>query len=270
MVIVKVPVNDLIAVFTKMYRERWKYEWGRHEQGCVDCSGAFVYAFKQFGIAYPNGSNAIARNYIVGKMLPVSEAKPGMAAFKYKEAGENGYALPDKYKIGGGSYNGDLRDYYHIGLVDEDTRYVLNAKGTSYGFCRDEMTGKHGWDCVAELKYVDYGKAEESGDRMDARVVLPAGASGSSVNMRKKASKTADVVEKVPVGAKIDVISDQGQWCEIDYNGKVGYMMSNYVEYDGQGGESETLTAKEQAQIDQALKTIEEQIEIIGSITGRG
>ena len=266
-----VPVNDLIEVFQTMYEEHWKYEWGHHEYGCVDCSGAFVYAFQQFGISYPNGSNNIARNYTVGKLLPISEAEPGMAAFKAKEPGEDGYDLPDKYKIGGNAYNGDLKDYYHIGLVDIDPKYVLNAKGTKYGFCRDALTEKNGWDYVAELKYVDYEAGGESGgEKMKARVVLPAGATGSTVNMRKSASKSADIVCKVPVGAEIDVISDQGQWCEIDYDGRVGYMMSNYIEYDGQDGETETLTPENQERIDQALKTIEEQIEIIGSITGRG
>ena len=250
-----------------MYQEHWRYEWGHHEEGCVDCSGAFVYAFSQFGISYPNGSNAIARKYIVGKMLPISQAKPGMAAFKVHPPGEKGFDLPDKYKINGSAYNGDLNDYYHIGLVDTDPQYVLNAKGTNYGFCRDRLTESNGWDYVAELKHVDYG--EESGERVEARVVLPAGATGNTVNMRKSASKNADIVYKVPVGAEIDVISDQGQWCEIDYDGRIGYMMSNYLEYAGQGGES-TLTSDEQDKIDKALKVIEEQIEIIGSIVGRG
>ena len=132
-----IPVKSLIELFQTMYREHWRYEWGQHREGCVDCSGAFVYAFEQFGRSLPNGSNAIARGYIVGKMLPVSQAKPGMAAFKAKDPGEEGYALPEKYRKGP-----DLRDYYHIGLVDEDPRYVLNAKGTNYGFCKDKLTEK--------------------------------------------------------------------------------------------------------------------------------
>lgn len=269
MVIINVPVNDLIKVFQRMHKEHWDYDWSGDEEGLVGCAGAFAYAFRQFGISYPKGSNNIARNFIIGKMLPISAAKPGMAAFKVHLPGEEGYDLPDKYKIGGSAYNGDLKDYYHIGLIDTDPKYVLNAKGKDYGFCRDALTGKNGWDYVAELKYVDYEK-KESGDRVDAIVVLPSGATGSTVNMRKSPSKSADIVCKVPVGSDIDVISDQGQWCEIDYGGRVGYMMSNYIEYDGQSGETETLTAEDQARIDQALKTIEEQVEIIGSITGRG
>ena len=58
-----VKAQELIGVFQTMWKERWKYTWSAAEKGNVDCSGAFVYAFKQFGISYPHGSNAIARQY---------------------------------------------------------------------------------------------------------------------------------------------------------------------------------------------------------------
>lgn len=257
-----VPVDKLIEQFQTMYRQHWPYVWGKAEEGCVDCSGAFVYAFRKFGIYYPHGSNAIARNYTVGGMLPISQAKPGMAAFKVREPGEDGYALPDKYK--GGS---DLNDYYHIGLVDTDTRYVLNAKGEKSGFCRDQLTGKNGWDCVAYLKDVDY---QEDMEMAQARVVLPTGATGNTVNMRKTASTGSAIVERVPVGSVVDVISDAGQWCKIDYDGKVGYMMSNYLEYEGQADETETLTEDQLDQIRSALTAIENACDLISSIVGRG
>ena len=115
----------------------------------MDCSGAFVYAFRLLGNrSIAHGSNAIARKYVV-EMLPVSMAKPGMAAFKARVSGDEGYDLPERYRQNGVSYTGDLNDYYHIGLVDSDARYVLNAKGTNYGFSRDPLNGKHGWDYVA-------------------------------------------------------------------------------------------------------------------------
>lgn len=267
-----VTAADLISVFQQMYAEHWRYEWGHSEKGCVDCSGAFCYAFRLFGISYPNGSNAIARRFTVGGLLPISQAEPGMAAFKAKEPGEKGYDLPEKYRAGGSAYNGDLRDYYHIGLVDADADFVLNAKGTSYGFSRDRLKG-NGWDFVARLKDVDYGGQEME----QARVVLPTGATGSTVNMRRVPSRTSDIIARVPVGAEVQVTGDSGQWCQVEYNGKGGYMMSNYLEYLGQSGESGAITPDQYDQIDKALaqieayaKAISEQVELIGSITGRG
>lgn len=254
-----VPVHKLIELFQQMYREHWKYEWGKSEVGCVDCSGAFVYAFRQFGISFPHGSNAIARNYTVGGMLPVSQAKPGMAAFKAHPPGEKGYDLPEKYKD-----SGDLNDYYHIGLVDNDPAYVLNAKGTQYGFFRDKISS--GWDYVAYLKDVDYG--EEGKIEMDMTVVLPSGAKGNTVNLREKMDKNSGIVTRVPVGAVVTLLDDFGAWCFVRYENKTGYMMSNYLEYSGQDGES--INQEQYDQINNALKIIQEQTELIGTIIGRG
>ena len=69
----------------------------------------------------------------------------------------------------------------------------------------------------------------------------------------------------------MDVIQDKGEWCYIQYNGKTGYMMSNYLEYEGQGGESGGhLSPEEIAEIQKALKDIENATETIGRIVGRG
>lgn len=271
-----VKAADLIAVFQRMYRERWPYEWGQHREGCVDCSGAFTYAFSLFHMSVPNGSNAIARRYTVGGMLPISMAHPGMAAFKAKTPEEPGYDLPSKYRDGGKQYTGDLTDYYHIGLVDDDPHYVLNAKGTQYGFCRDELTAKNGWDFVACLQGVDYGSEQEE-DHMLAKVVLPEGKSGTTVNMRKGASASNAIIARVPVGTIVEMDQDMGQWCRIVYNGQPGYMQSNYLEYAGQGDETDLITAEQLAQIENALQRLEEcrdiiqeQIDKIGAIVGRG
>lgn len=270
-----VQVDSLIRLFQKMYKEHWSYIWGEAREGCVDCSGAFDYAFEKLhGLNYPHGSNSIARKFTVGGLLPVSEAKPGMAAFKAYAPGENGYDLPDKFFPGGSSYNGDMNDYYHIGLVDEDPKWVLNAKGTKYGFCRDAITGKNGWDFVAYLKGVDYNNsAEEKGETVmqEAHVVLPSGASGSTVNLRKTDEKSSTVIAKVPVGSEVQVTMDLGLWCQIVWDGKTGYMMSNYIEYDDQSDETDTkITPEDHRKIDIALKEIERQIDVIGAIIGRG
>ena len=257
-----VPVQELINIFSTMYKEHWDYVAGAAQKGEVDCSGAFTYAFKQFKINCPHGSNAIARRYIVGGLKPISEAQPGMAAFKVRAPGEKGYNLPEKYRMGGSDYTGDLNDYYHIGLVDDDPRYVLNAKGTNYGFCRDRISD--GWDYVGYLTGVEYKKGEEDMEYM--KVVLPAGAAGSTVNLRKDSNKNSAILYKVPVGSIVGLFSDSGKWCNVVYDGYDGYMMSNYLEYVGQ----DDVCSDDTKRIEDALKAIQEQVELIGSIIGRG
>ena len=103
-----------------------------------------------------------------------------------------------------------------------------------------------------------------------ARVVLPAGAVGTTVNMRVDARKSSAVVARVPVGSEVRIISDAGEWCGIGYGDKNGWMMSNYLEYPNQDGESESISAEDREALEAALKQAEEALDKISSILGRG
>ena len=218
----KIPAAKLIALFRRMYDEHWPYVLGAAREGCVDCSGAFVWAYRQFGQSIAHGSNAIARNYVRG-LLPVSQAVPGMAAFKRKEPGQPGYDLPEKYK--GGK---DLSDYYHIGLVDEGG-YVLNAQGTKAGFTRTPISK---WSCVGYLKAVDYN---QGGSTMQMIVTA---ANGEPVRVRKQPSTSAETVARLHVGQTVEAGEDTNGWRPISWDGGNGYMMSKFLTETGSGASS--------------------------------
>lgn len=263
-----IKAEELIACFNQMLAERWGYipntsgqEWTQKEQDVtndvivekygqqwvghrvVDCSGAFVCAYKQYGLGIYHGSNRIARKYVV-ELLHISFAEPGMAAFKIRKPGDKYYDLPSEYKK-----TGDLNDYYHIGLVDTDGKHVINAQSTQTGVVRSSLSD---FGCVAKLKAVEYPEKEEQHmEYAKATVVLPAGSKGSTVNMREGPGTNYGIMTKVPVGWVVEVISDQGQWCKIQYNDKTGWMQSNYLEYDGQTDETgqDELTNDQQRKI---------------------
>ena len=167
----------------------------------------------------------------------------------------------------------------HTGLVE----YVEGNKvHTIEGNC-DGGVRRRSYDLnatrIAGYGHPDWTIMEEEGetDMEQAKVVLPSGASGSTVNMRKQPSKSAELREQVPVGSTVEVIEDQGQWCKVAYNGKIGWMMSNYLEYLNQDGQPDTdangvvtLTAEEVMAISEALTTAQNIIDTIGSIIGRG
>ena len=185
--------NELMKVFETMLSEHWKYTAGAAEKGNVDCSGAFVYAYKQFGKSIYHGSNRIARVEVV-ELLPISEAKPGMAAFKTRNPGDSRYNLPSSYQKGAKYYNGDLRDFYHIGLVSERGT-VLNAQSSATGFVESKIDS---WTCVAYLKQVDYGDDAANDSTVDSAVddntakeSIPAvvtAETGKTVNLRATGS----------------------------------------------------------------------------------
>lgn len=151
-----VSVSAIIKEFRVMYEEDWKYVNGGSSYGSVDCQGAFKYVYKKYGESNGwRGSNDMARNWIVGSLIPLSRAtlSPGMAVFRVASTNAN---LDSRYKPGGSAYNGDVRDYHHIGLVDEDTKYMLHASGTRENFARSKVNSSEE-TYVAYLKGIDYG-----------------------------------------------------------------------------------------------------------------
>lgn len=235
----KIPVSLLINDFKRMLSERWAYGT-EIKAGQVDCSGAFVWSYKQHGHSIYHGSNRMAR-VEVEKLIPIKDAKitPGMAAFKHRKPGDSGYALPASYKTGGAYYNGDLNDYYHVGLIDEDTARVLNAQSASTGFVASPIT--QNWSHVAYLNQIDYGSDnilsenddniiydENENNTVTTAVVYAE--TGSTVKMRASASTTERLWWPVPIGSEVLVRGEaDGEWTPIAWGGHQGYMMTVFL-----------------------------------------
>lgn len=210
---VGIKASSLLEIFEQMYKEHWSYVWGSARKGCVDCSGAFVYAYKQFGKSIYHGSNRIARKY-VGTLQSIDKARPCWAAFKWKKDG-----APSDYTDGKGNF-------YHIGLVDATGKNVLNAKGTNSGFCLDEIDT---WDYVAPLNAVDYSEIIV-GNIITTTVLYKATVTtqGGSLNFRKTANGTK--IGTIPNGTIVDVLNDDNSsWWQVQYNNKVGYVSTEYL-----------------------------------------
>jgi hypothetical protein len=261
-----IKATDLIADFRRMYDEHWRYVWGSAEKGCVDCSGAFAYAYRQHGASIAHGSNTIARSYVKG-LMPVTAAVPGMAAFKIREPGNPKYALPAKFRKGGAAYNGDLNDYYHIGLVDETGKYVLNAQGTNAGFTRTKIGL---WGAVGYLKAVEYPTEQKKGVKPMQKMVVTA----KDVAVRKGDSTEAMVIKRLPKGTVVDAFDDIGGWREIMYQGIDGWMMSKFLapadESDPAQAYVRTLTAEELQKLQQLREQMVAGTEFLKTIVGVG
>ena len=209
--------------------KKYGSQWIGHR--VEDCSGAFVRAYKAHGLSIYHGSNRIARVY-VRQLLPISEAKPGMAAFKRRLPGAEYYDLPSEYKPGGRYYNGDLADYYHVGLVAEDPRSVINAQGTQAGVVKSWIS--YGWHAVAYLKDVQYNEKQEGEDEKMGNAVIVS-ANGGPVNLRQAPSKQAALVNRLSAGTPVDVVKtvtaeDGSEWCYITSMRGSGYVMAQFVE----------------------------------------
>lgn len=222
----KISVSALIADFQLMLREKWAYAWGACKRGEVDCAGAFAWTFKQHGRSVYQGSNRMAR-VEVERLIPIADATlaPGMAAFKCRAPGEKGYDLKACYKAGGEHFNGDLNDYYHVGLIDEDVARVLNARGSATGFVASPAS--QGWSHVGYLRQVDYGAAAVVTSSATATVTA---ANGLPVKLRDKPSESCRSWVEVPVGTVVTLRGpDMGGWTPVRCGTREGYMMTKFL-----------------------------------------
>lgn len=226
-------VNEFLSYVAQIEAEDPKYKLGHSgDDGYCDCIGLVIGALERGGIKWPgiHGTNWAIRNMVTGltKVIGTADFEPGMLVFKNREPGEKGYALPDRYDD-----DPDQRDYYHVGVVrtSQPTRIVHCT--TPGGMKEDTRLGAWAW--VARLKGVEYEATEKPADVPSViGTAIVTAQSGNTVNMRDKASRSGAIITRVPVGAEVDVVSNDGEWARIRYPVE-GYMMSEYLKEGGVG-----------------------------------
>lgn len=206
--------DDLIDIFERMLSEHWAYKLGAAREGCVDCSGAFVFAYEQLGgPAIVHGSNSILRQSM-GRLFPMSAAQPGYAAVKIR--------LWSDAEAGNRWHGQTPGDCYHIGLVGRDGK-ILNAQGTKNGFVESDPGT---WDGCAPLLDVNYGEEME-----DENVLYQAKVVTKEDPLRVRRSPiSGDVIGNIPRGALVSVLADSGDgWPRVRYGEWVGYASGEFL-----------------------------------------
>ena len=217
----KIPVNELISCFERMRDEHWDYCLNSAREGCVDCSGAFVWAYKQFNKTILHGSNSIAR-LSVGDLLPISSARPGMAVVKVKDWTDD----DDTNRW----YDSEPGNVYHIGLVIQNgsEMNVIEAKSAKWGVVQSKLDSK--WKFVAYLDDVDYTQKMEE-VVMEYKYTGSIHLTSGYVHLRAQPNVTSKSIAKLYHGEPVEIgDSSQPNWYAIkDESGNEGYVYSKYV-----------------------------------------
>lgn len=200
-------------------------KWGKRWIGkrVADCSGLFVWAFKQLGGYMYHGSNTMFKKYSTSK---------GKLEKGKRDDGE-------QLKIGSAVYKYSASDgYHHVGLyTGNDT--VIQAKGTYYGVVTSNISE---WDCWSELIGVNYDCNDEDEKEkilMKAKVTTTSG----SLNLRKEKSTSSQKICSIPNGSIVDVYDNSGDWWRIEYELDQGYAMAKYLTLQS---EAVTISSLEQ------------------------
>ena len=187
----------------------------------------FVKMYRDQGAKIYHGSNTIFREYCseTGKITSARDLQVGMAVFKCKP-----WTDADKGNKWYGTEPGNLS---HIGFVTSVNPLEI-THCTSPVAKTDSTIGK--WAYWGKLKDVDYGGSPSPEPGPDpeptpvTKTMYVYAENGKPVNMRRKASKQAELVERVPVGASVIWQKDDGNgWAYVKYHGFVGWMMDCYL-----------------------------------------
>ena len=158
-----IKASDLIKLFQLALDEKWGYIWGQRGQTwtqvkqdaatrdmtvkygqkwvgrrVADCSGLFVWAFKELGGSIYHGSNTMWKKYTTNKgtLTGDMDIRPGTAVFTVGDDGVRGHV---GLYIGGG--------------------VCIEAKGTAYGVVTSQLSR---WDEWGELVGVEYDLTADS------------------------------------------------------------------------------------------------------------
>lgn len=245
-----ITVAAFLASLQAIADSRPRYRLGGSgADGTCDCIGLIIGAIRRAGGAWTgsHGSNWAARNAMAA-MARTPPLELGLLLYKAREPGSAKNRLPAGY-----AGHPDQRDYYHVGVVTSISplriTHCTSWTGGS-GIKVDAALGE--WRYGGRAKGIDYdGKGKEGVNTVEtARVEAR---SGSSVRMRKSPGLQAVALANVPVGARVEVLRRDGEWAQISYLGKTGWMLGAFL----RGAEQDPAPEAENLTPDTVTLTLE-------------
>lgn len=241
-----VNVREFIVRVEEIAAEGPSYRHGgTGADGTCDCIGLIIGAIRRAGGRWvgTHGSNYAARSEVVSleRISSANQLTVGDAVFKAYEPSERGYELPGKYREGGASYTGDLRDYYHVGVVVSVNPLKIRHMTTPQ-VKMDYKVGKwsyHGW-----LKKITKEAVIPMGKAIDVQATVI----GGTLNLRSADSTAASRVGRIPADSVVHAVEDLGEWVKVEYKGLTGYVMAKYLEIEGKP--SGTMISVERARLE--------------------
>lgn len=213
---------------------------GDGSDGTCDCIGLAIGALRRAGLKWTgiHGSNYAARNQTINlrQITSIQDLEEADFVYKAYEPGHSKYKLPDRYKPGKAYYNGDLKDYYHVGVVTSVNPLNITHM-TSPTVKVDTKLGNWGYygknkplmEAMKKEFQIELPVITEPVATPNAKAVVTA-QKGKYVKMRAKPSKLCTLYDEVPVGATVTIVEPGEEWAKISYGRRKGwYMQAQYL-----------------------------------------
>ncbi len=146
-------------------------------------------------------------------------------------------------------YLGDgIGNASHIGIVTHRNDGAIHSSHSKGGVVtskfKDKTIPKGGWNRVGLYDKFSYGKTinwylEHAGIGEEPAVkegtpvqAVTFSENESPINFRAGKSTSATRIAKVPLGETVEILGSDGEWSKVRWNGKVGWMMSQFLAAD--------------------------------------
>lgn len=228
----------------EVYEAKPTYEKNKSNLQECDCIGMSKYSFRENSVQFSSTGTNYSYRKQVENCRPIkseTDLNVGDVVFKAYEQDEPGWSLDKypKYLPGGSEYNGDLRDYYHIGSV-KSVNPLQIIHMTSPTAQMDTTLNKKGWDFVANWKkeYISDSPEPTPPEPPEPPTPEPETAvvyaeSGKTVKMRNKPSTSCSLYWLVPCGTTAEILEWGDDWSHIRAFAegalRTGYMMSKFL-----------------------------------------
>ena len=180
-----------------------------------DCAGLVAKAFQQVGIKMATGATSAWRGTSWESKGAISNYPKNKVCVLYREEG------------------GKMQ---HTGIYIGNGEFI-HASGSKTGVVKEKMPGK--WTHWGIPKGLYSGNDSSQKQDHDKPVPVPPGSfpfeakvtasSGNTVNLRKAASKSSNVVMKIKLGETVTVTGEESGWYKITYGSTNGYMMKEFL-----------------------------------------
>ena len=145
---------------------------------------------------------------------------------------------PDKYKKDG------IGNASHIGIVTNTGEGGIHSSASRGCVAESKFKGKTipngGWNRVGLwTENVTYDgispepePGPEPGPEPEPSTAVVFAPTGSTVNMRSKPSKSAALVERIPIGETVEILSYGDEWCKCKWKWYTGWIMTEFLLFD--------------------------------------
>ena len=260
----KIPVWKMVRGVLAIHEKHCKYDKGCDgSNGHCDCIGMQRGAAKNEGvddIQGMNGTNyALRHTYLnVQKIKNKNQLREGDAVLKFRDKDDSNMRLPDQYRKGGSDYSAKWGEMNctHTGTVTSTDPLIITHM-TSPTSKQDKDLGN--WTYFGQFPFVDYADdqkpAEDDNTMEPTHTAYVYASSGKTVKMRAKPSTLSRLYWEVPINSEVVVMSQDGNWSEIIWAGRTGYMQTKFL-MTGNNYRRYTVTVKgmDEAQKDALIK----------------